>query len=226
MTLSLPSILSAVVRAVPSVLPYLSETTRAAIKAVGDASYDGIRATYWLKIYDSVFGYLNSEQPITSFRNQARKAIVEAFGAAVDSGYSEGGGELPIDDETLAWFNGQVSQELSFVDSLFTDLRDKRGDVDAEAEALARAEGYARTLDGLYGEAKMRGSKNITLEFGGSDGKESCPDCQRMKGKRHKIQYILDNNLIPRPGNDTYRCQGYNCEHYWFNPKTGERFDG
>jgi hypothetical protein len=131
-----------------------------------------------------------------------------------------------MDTDTLAWFNSRVNQELSFIDDLFTGLRGRRADADAEAEALARAESYSRTLDGVYAEAKMRGSENITLEFGGTDGKESCKDCQRLVGKRHKISYILEHNLIPKPGNDTFACNGFNCDHYWFNPRTGERFDG
>jgi hypothetical protein len=216
-------ILATVVRAVPAVLPHLSEDT---IKALGQASYEGVRATYWLAIYDAVQGYLTSEGRVTSFRASAQRAMVEAFGSATDAAYVEGGGELPLDDDTLAWFNGRVSQETGFIDQLFDGLREKRGDVSAEAEAEARAEAYSRTLDGIFAEAKMRGSENITLEFGGDDGKESCPDCQRMKGKRHKISYILAHDLIPKPGNNTYRCNGYNCDHYWFNPKNGERFDG
>jgi hypothetical protein len=216
-------IIGAVVRVVPQVIRHLSED---AIKALGQASYDGVRATYWLAIYDAVYGYLTSSGRVTSFRASTQRAMVEAFGSTADAAYVEGGGELPMDDETLAWFNGRVNQELGFIDQLFDGLRDKRGDVNAEAEAEARAEAYSRTLDGIYAEAMMRGSANITLEFGGDDGNESCPDCQKMKGKRHKIKYILENDLIPRPGNNRYKCNGYRCEHFWFDPKTGERFDG
>jgi hypothetical protein len=215
-------VVRAVVRAVPRVLLY----SREAIKALGEASYEGVRATYWLAIYEAVYGYLTSDRPVTSFRASVQRAMVEAFGATADAAYVDGGGELPLDSDTLAWFNSRVNQELSFIDDLFTGLRGRRADADAEAEALARAESYSRTLDGVYAEAKMRGSENITLEFGGTDGKESCKDCQRLVGKRHKISYILEHNLIPKPGNDTFACNGFNCDHYWFNPRTGERFDG
>lgn len=216
-------IVASIIRAVPSVIPHLTPGTVAAVKASGD--YSAIRLNYYILVYQSIYEYLTSDRPVTSFRNAMNRAIVEAFGAAVDLGYVEGGSELPLDDETLTWLNGQVSQEIDFANDLFARLRDEF-EGDADTEATARAEGYCRTLDSLYGEAKMRGSKNIVLEFTGDDGKESCPECTAMKGKRHRVKYIIENNLIPRPGNDVYSCAGYHCEHYWHNPRTGERFDG
>ena len=87
-----------------------------------------------------------------------------------------------------------------------------------------RVDGYVATLEGVYTEGKLRGSKNKTLEFDGDDGEESCEDCQRLKGKRRTIKWILANNAIPRPGNDYFECQGYKCQHYWVDTKTGERY--
>ena len=222
MTLSL-SVIQAVIRHVPSVIPYLSPATRDALKAA--PGYEGVRNTYWAIIYDAVEQYLTGNQPITSFRNAMKKGAADAFISAAEIGYEAGGGELPMDDDTLAWLGEQQTNEFGHIDDLFMRLRAEWDGIDPIHEAFARADGYSATVDAIYAEAKMRGSDNITLEFGGDDGKESCPDCQRMKGKRHKISYILAHNLKPAPGNDAYQCKGYNCAHYWFNPKTGERFD-
>jgi hypothetical protein len=201
-------VVRAVVRAVPRVLLY----SREAIKALGEASYEGVRATYWLAIYEAVYGYLTSDRPVTSFRASVQRAMVEAFGATADAAYVDGGGELPLDADTLAWFNGRVNQELSFIDDLFTGLRGRRADADAEAEALARAESYSRTLDGIYAEAKMRGSKNIMLTWHLGSTIKHCKTCAKLDGQRHKISYYINHDYIPRKPGNGCECGGYNCD--------------
>lgn len=211
-------------KAVPSVYPYLGRKAQIfASKQFG--TYEALRGDYWARIYDTVYAYLDGNKPITLYRNSMSNLVTDYFQEAAELGWQEGGGELPLDDETQAWLDGRISTETGFIKDLFIGLRDN-SIPDYVHEAFARADGYSATLDGIFGEAKMRGSKNITLEFGGEDGAESCPDCQKMKGKHHTIKYILDNDLIPRPGNDAYECKGYKCQHYWFDPKTGARYDG
>jgi hypothetical protein len=218
-------IIQAAVQAVPQVFGYLSADALEAIKAAG---YDGIRTVMRGEIFGAVFGYLSGSGYVTTFKAQMTTAISKAYIETADVAYVDAGAELPLDPDTAAWARGQLDAQLGFVDDLFEGLRElrKQGGFDAGAVAQARAEGYSRSLDAYYGETKMHGSKNITLEFGGDDGKESCPECKSMKGKRHRISYILTHNLIPKPGNSAYSCNGYNCDHFWFNPKTGERFDG
>lgn len=215
------------VREVPAVLPLLSDTARdmVTVKAA-TLGYPGIREDYWVVIYDSIEGYLTGDRPVTGYRNAVSIAMSEAFNDAVYEGYNQAGGELPLPEDMQAWLSERIGQEREHIISMFDRLKAEWEGIDPVSEALARAEGYARTLDTLYSEAKMRGADNATLVFEGDDGAESCPDCQKMKGKRHTIKYILAHNLIPRPGNDAYECKGYNCEHYWMNPKTGEQYRG
>jgi hypothetical protein len=225
MTLPSPiTIVRQIVQAVPLVLERLSDETVQAIKAAG---YDGIRTVMSGGIFGSVFGYLSGGSFADAVQRMAT-VVSRAYVETAELAYQEGGGELPLDDETAAWARSQLDIQLAYVDDLFLRLKDlrKEGGFDAGEEAQARAAGYANSLDSFFGEAKMRGSDNITLEFGGTDGKESCKDCQKMMGKRHRIKYILAHNLVPKPGNDTFECKGYECHHFWFNPKTGERFDG
>ena len=150
----------------------------------------------------------------------------EAFNDSVYAGWQEVGAEFPLDDDTAAWLSERIGTEREFIVQMFDALKTGRGTLDYAAEGLKRADLYAKTLDGIYAEAKMRGAQNATLEFVGDDGAESCPDCQKMKGKKHTIKYILANNLIPAPGNTNYQCKGFRCMHYWKNPKTGERYGG
>jgi hypothetical protein len=230
MTNDLTKIVLDTVSTIPEILLYLSNDARlfvklhSALKAVGD--YTSIRAEMSGGIHDAVYDYLTGSGNVTTYRAAMALAISQAYVAAADIGYQDAGAELPLDAETAAWARAELDSQLAYVDDLFETLKElrKQDDVNAAAEALRRANGYASSLDALYAGAKMRGSENITLEFGGTDGKESCSDCKRLVGKRHKISYILAHNLIPAPGNDTFECKGYECNHYWFNPKTGERF--
>lgn len=214
-----PQIISAVIRQHPAVIPHLSPSTNAALKATGE--YSAIRLNYFILTYQAVYEYLTSSRPVTSFRNAMSQAVVEAFGGAVDLGYQEGGAELPLDDDTLAWLNGEVDRELGFVSDLFSRLRDEfEGDPDTEA--TARAEGYANRLDAIYSEAKTRAAKNKMLTFNGDDGKESCPECKKMKGQRHRASWWIKHGLIPGPGNTNYTCNGYNCEHRLYDDDGNE----
>jgi hypothetical protein len=217
-----PQIIIQAIRLDPGVISYLSED---ALKVVKAAGYDGIRTVMHAAVFGSVFGYLSGGS-LSDARDRMSLAVSRAYVETADIAYVDGGGDLPLDDETAAWARGQIDAQFSYIDELFDHLKEirKAGDFDAGELASARAEGYSRSLDSFFVEAKMRGSNNVTLEFGGRSGKESCPECQRLMGKRHKISYILAHNLVPHPGNTVFTCLGYRCEHYWFNPKTGEKF--
>lgn len=186
-------------------------------------NYATVRREYRLAIYAAVVGYLDRGGRVTTWKNNARRAIVEHFPVAFYTGYAENGAE-ETEDEDERWLTARINQELGFVDDLFIGLREGRETMDAEAEARARAEGYANSLDGVYSEGLLRGAKSRTLEFDGDDGEESCETCQKLKGKRRTIKWILEHDMIPRPGNKNFICEGYRCEHFWKDLKTGERW--
>ncbi len=213
--------LRAAVLAVPEVLPLLSPTARAALKASGD--YTPIRAEMSGEIHDAVYDYLTGSGNVTAYRSAMALAVSQAYIAAADAGYQEGGGTLPLDDDTAAWARGQLDAQLAYVDGLFETLRElrKEGDVNPAAEALGRANGYASSLDQLYSEATTRGAKNKMLTFVGDDGKESCKDCKRMKGQRHRASWWIEHDMVP--GSSAYECGGWNCAHF-LETDDGERF--
>ena len=86
------------VKAVPDVVQYLSDATKAEL-----LGYPPIRANYWAEIYDSVEQYLTGNKPVTSFRNKASIAVSEAFTDAVYEGYQQAGAELPLPEDIQAW---------------------------------------------------------------------------------------------------------------------------
>ena len=204
--------LRAAVRLVPEVLPHLSIATLAALKASGD--YTSIRAEMSGEIHDAIYDYLTSSGYITIYKALMAAAISKAYVAAADAGYQDAGAELPLDAETAAWARAELDSQLGFVDQLFENLRElrKEGDVNATAEALARANGYASGLDGFYNEAVLRGSKNKMLTFTQiSDTKESCPDCVRLRGQRHRASWWVEHDFVPPKGGGLACAPGGNC---------------
>ena len=167
--------------------------------------------------------YLNTDGVrVTRFQTQFKRAVVSNFWSAFEEGFQAGGGDLPIVDEALAWMNSAVDREFGFItDNLFVRLRDEiKGSPDTFAgEIAARAEGYARTLDGVRSQGYAMGSKNVTVCLGGNDGQESCDTCQKLKGKWMRLSSVIAQDLLIHPGNENYICMGYNCQHYWFDRK-------
>lgn len=187
--------------------------------------YATIRREYHDNIYGAVVGYLDSSLPVTRYRNLAKRAIDRLFPAAFQAGYEESSGEETLDKDDAVWIAARAEAEGEFIDDLFASLKELRagGDFDADAVATRHADGYSATLDGIYSEGRLRGAGNRVFEFGGESGKESCGTCVGLMGKRLRARTIVKRGLIPAPGNRVFECGGWRCEHFWFDPKTGDR---
>ena len=201
-----------VIKSVPAVYPYLGRDAQK-LAAKDFQSYDALRNDYWARVYDSVETYLEASRPLTLYRNSMQNLVTDYFQEAVELGYQDGGATLPLDDDTQGLVDNAISSEIGHIQDLFVGLRDN-SIPDYASEAFARADGYAGGLDAIYNLGKISAVGNKMLTFDGDDGKESCPDCQRLKGQRHRASWWLDQDLVPRPGNDNFECKGYNCEHY------------
>ena len=94
--------------------------------------------------------------------------------------------------------------------------------IDGPASIVYNADAYARTLDGVLAEGRLRGAKNKMLTMVGTDGKVSCSDCQRLKGQRYSARKWIRLGIPGVPGNG-YECQGHRCRHY-LETDEGERW--
>ncbi len=202
-------IIKAIIRAVPAVRLHLSAD---ALK-IADG-YPSIRGEMSGEIHDAVYDYLTGSGNVTTYRAAMVLAISQAYVEAADIAYQDGGGELPLDDDTATWARGQLDAQLSFVDGLFESLRElrKEDDVNAAAEALGRANGYASALDGYYNEALLRGSKNQTVTWVLGSTEKHCKTCAGLDGQRHRISWFIDRDYIPRKNGAAMECRGYNCD--------------
>lgn len=181
-----------------------------AIKAGGDIS--SIRAAYHDAITEALLTYLEGGS-VTAPRNQFRQAAVEALGDAFELGYMDGGAELPIDSDPLSWLNARIEQEMAHIGTLFEQAKELRKEADTDLLGFAsdRADGYTGTLDELYNMGKLYAAENQMLTFEGSDGKESCSDCSRYKGQRHRASWWIAHDAVPP--SKSFECGGWNCEH-------------
>lgn len=177
-------------------------------------AYSEARREYWSNVYDIINTYLTTDQSEEEARQDYIDAMRNAFTAAAVLGWQYGGGELPIDEEMEAWVQEKQEQEEKYILLLFISLAGLKasGIFDAPYEALRRADGYSETLDILYNGARVRVDTNRMLTFVGTDGKESCSDCLRLKNVRRPARWWIINDLIPP--NRAFECKGYRCEHY------------
>jgi hypothetical protein len=186
--------------------------------AIGN--YPKVRQTYYEEIFVAVYDYLDSDAGIAKFKNAMKRAMVDAFKPASEIGWTDGGADLPIDEDTDLWVTSMQESEVAFIDGLFQNLKQLRKEegVNKVDTATARASGYCVTLDVIYNRCKIAAGGSIMLTLEGTDGAVSCATCQKMKGKRHKASWWIANNLIPGVGSD-YECGGWNCYHVLVDDK-------
>lgn len=181
------------------------------------SEYSRIRADYWASVYDAIEGYMSGSGSIAVPKNQMKQAMINAFGPTADTAWQDGGAELPLDEDALAIYNATQNSELGNIDALFERLKIARSETDnkkdlAVMEATARADGYAGTLDYLYSQIKLLATGNKMLTFTGISGKESCPECKRYYGQRHRAKWWVAHDAIPG-SHSGFSCGGWRCLH-------------
>jgi hypothetical protein len=121
----------------------------------------------------------------------------------------------------LKWFYARLEQEYSFIEELFEEAIELRKDPDFDflSFSAARADSYANTLRQIHNEAEVRVRDNVMVTFDGDDGKESCKDCKKLKGQRHKLSWFVSRGYVPPHGHGLECAPGGHCEHYLVDDK-------
>ena len=189
-------------------------------------AYAAIREAHRLTVWGNVQDYLyTANAKVTRFKNEIKKEMLSAFTEAFNEGYLDGGGDP--DDKDAAddeWLTAKMNAEIGYIDQMFAQLKELKTEAKEDPDVLKgvadkRADGYARGLDGIYSEGKIRGAKNMMLTFAGDDGEESCVTCQKMKGQRHRASWWTKRGLTIFRGNTNYECGCYNCQHFLHDDK-------
>lgn len=184
-----------------------------AVKAESDLA--SINAGYRTAIINSLIRYFEGGA-LASSRNQFKRGMVDAFGAAFDLGWTDGGAEMPPEADALAWLNSRVDAEFGFIDGLFSQIKGLRNEEDFDYFAFitARADGYISSVAGVYNAARMYAKKSQPLTWNLGNTEKHCDTCAKLNGKKHKASWYISRNYIPRQAGAAMECGGYKCDCY------------
>lgn len=190
-----------------------AKTIGASMKAVS-GDYYPVRQEFWGAVYDAVWGYLTSKSHVATYREPMATALAKAYIETADIAYVDGGGSLPLDEDTLSYAKSEMNAQLGYVDSLFETLKQlrKEGDYDAISVAFEKANLWSSALDGFYNAIKMMGAGNKMLTWILGNTEKHCKDCANLDGQRHRAKWYISRGYTPRrPGSNT-ECGGYRCD--------------
>ena len=182
-----------------------------AVKDAGDIS--SINAQYHDAITSALTDYFNGGSS-TGPRNAFRKATVEALGSAFDSGWTDGGQDLPADEDALTWFNARIQQEIGFIDQLFEQAKELRDEENSDyfTWITARADGYTAAVSECYNTGLMYANKNQMLTWHLGDTEKHCATCSQLNDQSHRASWYLSRNYVPRKPGAGMDCGGYHCD--------------
>lgn len=191
-----------------------------AIAAIAEKSINEIIRRYTDQLTNLIYDTFRTGDAV-DMRRSHKALLRDVAPLAYTEGMREGGNTEPdaedqqvIDEATADWLAGQ----REFVDSFAKDVAAAKKDKDKQAAILARIEAWVSSLRNFGEAGKLYALGNIFLTFDGEDGKESCEDCQRLKGQRHKRNWWSDRNLLERNGNQNYECKRFDpCHHSFFS---------
>lgn len=177
------------------------------------ADLSSINAEYHDQITDAIVAYFEGGG-IALSRNQFKEAIIQAFGDSFDAGWVDAGGELPVDDDALAWVEDKINQEFGYINDLFQEIRDLRKDKDFDyfSWASSKADAYTKTLAYIYNFAQLMINKKQMLTWRLGETEKHCKICLNLDGQRHKASWYISKDYIPRKPDAAMDCKGYNCD--------------
>jgi hypothetical protein len=197
----------------PAIIPHL-EPKALIIAGLTTKATAAINKAYHDAITQSLINYFEGG-PVGASRNAFKNAMITAFGDSFDAGWTDGGGELPIEDEdALGWLEGRLNEEAAYIDGLFDEAKQKRKEKDFDyfSWASQKADSYTASLLSIYNAAKMLLDKKQMLTWHLGATEKHCKDCAKLDGKRHKAGWFIAHNYIPRQPGAAMECGGYNCD--------------
>lgn len=177
-------------------------------------NYASTRGDLWAAVYDAVYGFLTGKQQVNTFKSPMSTAVAQAYIETSDIAYVDGGGELPMDEDSLSQSKAELDAQLGYVDNLFSTLKAlrKEGDFDPITEAFAAANRWTLALDGFFNSVKFMGAGNKMLTWNLGNTERHCDTCLSLNGQRHRASWYIGRNYIPKkPGSNT-DCGGYHCD--------------
>jgi len=161
----------------------------------------------------------------STFVKTMQQLIIDDAQSVYIEGLLEGGRkppELDEDDERAIreWTLSQTRNVGAFADDAMA-VALLKGDERTAARngMLERVKQWADSLAWLGRLAGLNATdKDPYLTYDGDDGQESCPECQKYKGKRKRKSAWEKLGLLARNGNPNFTCGRWeNCHHNYYN---------
>lgn len=132
--------------------------------------------------------------------------------AMLIEGLKKGGVEVEtLEGDDLAIHTNWLADQEQYLDGLL----DRAYKGMSEPQIRASAESWAnKSLTNVYTQGVASADRNGLYVFTGSDGEESCSDCQRLKGKKFRLKDWLASGYLPDDMDCRLECKGFRCEHY------------
>lgn len=158
-------------------------------------------------------------------RRRHRANIKESAPLAYAEGLKEGGADgLELDDEEKAVIQSWIDNQLSYVGGLWDSIDKLANDyenamINRQAYEAGRLGLYERiglwgnALRELAGQGKSSALKNMPVTWKLGATEEHCRTCNRLNGKRHKLNWFVSRDYIPQAqASDTLECGGWRCQ--------------
>lgn len=190
-------------------------TLRYALKTIGQ-----IVREYEDRLTNLVYDTFRTGDAVDMRR--AHRAMLRDLGLkSYIEGMHEGGITEPDKDDIETaqesldeWYMAQSE----FVNQFAKDAAEAKREAGKRDAVLARVPLWVDSMRNFGEAGKTYALGNIMLTFDGDDGAESCDDCQRYKGQRHKRDWWARRGLLERNGNLNYECGRWdNCHHSFFD---------
>lgn len=161
----------------------------------------------------------NGNISAASIARQMRKAVIDFAEEAYTEALRESGEELSDEDDKAIrdWILQQTPHIYDFADSAVA-VSDLKGDEKTEARnaMLDRVDEWVDSLNRLTQIAQVNAEGDPFLTFDGDDGKDSCAECQKYQGQRHKKSWWENRGLLDRP-NGNFGCGRFDpCQHHYY----------
>lgn len=185
-----------------------------------------ISNAYRDRLYNIVYDVFRTGDAIDMRRSH--KALLKDMSAkAYEEGWREGGiDQAELEPEDRSAYDEAIDEfyasQREYVDSFAKDAARGRLNEAERPAILARVPLWVDSLINFGEAGKVAALGNVALTFDGDDGEESCIDCQRLKGKRHRRNWWAERGLLERNGNSNYECGRYSACHHSFYDDRGK----
>lgn len=203
---------------------YIARSLPRAIKSV-----QGYVDDYIVALTDAAVAVFNGDSTGGAFAAVLRGMITSEADGVYIQGMIEGGyadeaeADDALEDEDYATIAGWQAEQRGYVAEFAKAVAavrrlPKDEQPDAQEVIFGRIAKWGNSLRNLGDLGRARARGDIFLTFDGDDGKESCPECQKYKGQRHKKSWWAKRNLLERNGNPEYDCGRWDaCNHHFYD---------